>query len=278
MLSLIMIELKKVFGRRRSYIGFLAIFVLISVLQIAMRAEGQTLIDLITQNLKDSFVMEGNLLNGYFISFMLMNSLWVLLPFLVTFVAGDSIAGEAHAGTLRIMLTRPVSRSALVIAKFTASMLYTLLLVLFLMALSLGVSTLLFGTGDLVVFKTALNIFPENEVLPRFIMAFGFAFLGMALVTSLAFLLSTLTNNAIGPIIGTMAIVIGFTIITNLNLGAFQVIRKFLFTTYISSWTLFFDYTLDWPQIWFSILVCFVHIIVFFFAALWIFNRKDILT
>jgi ABC-2 type transport system permease protein len=218
------------------------------------------------------------LLNGYFISFMLMNTLWVLLPFLVTFVAGDSIAGEAHAGTLRIMLTRPVSRSALVIAKFTASVLYTLLLVLFLMALSLGVSCLLFGTGDLIVFRTTLSIFPESEVLPRFLMAFGFAFLGMVVVTSLAFLFSTLTNNAIGPIIGTMAIVIGFTIITNLNLEAFQVIRSFLFTTYISSWTLFFDYTPDWSQIWFSILVCIIHILVFFFTALWIFNRKDILT
>lgn len=276
--TLIIIELKKVFGRRRSYIGFLAIFVLISVLQVAMKVEGQTLIDLVIQNLKDSFVLEGNLLNGYFISFMLMNSLWVLLPFLVTFVAGDSIAGEAHAGTLRIMLTRPVSRTALVTAKFIASLVYTFLLVLFLMALSLGVSSLIFGTGDLLVFRSELNIFPENEVLPRFIMAFSFAFLGMALVTSLAFLLSSLTNNAIGPIIGTMAIVIGFTIITNLNLEVFQVIRGFLFTTYISSWTLFFDYTLDWGQISFSILVCVVHILVFFFTALWIFNRKDILT
>jgi ABC-2 type transport system permease protein len=276
--TLIIIELKKVFGRRRSYIGFLAIFVLISVLQVAMKVEGQTLIDIVIQNLKDSFVMEGNLLNGYFISFMLMNSLWVLLPFLVTFVAGDSIAGEAHAGTLRIMLTRPVSRTSLVTAKFIASLAYTFLLVLFLMALSLGVSSLIFGTGDLLVFRSELNIFPENEVLPRFIMAFSFAFLGMALVTSLAFLLSTLTNNAIGPIIGTMAIVIGFTIITNLNLEVFQVIRGFLFTTYISSWTLFFDYTLDWGEIGFSILVCLAHILVFFFTALWIFNRKDILT
>lgn len=276
--TLIGIELKKVFGRRRSYIGFLAIFVLVSVLQIAMKAEGQTLINMVIQNLKDSFVMEGNLLNGYFISFMLMNTLWVLLPFLVTFVAGDSIAGEAHSGTLRIMLTRPVSRTALITAKFTASLIYTLLLVLFLMALSLGVSSLIFGTGDLMVFKSVLNIFPESEVLPRFLMAFGFAFLAMAVVTSLAFLLSTVTNNAIGPIIGTMAIVIGFTIITNLNLEVFHVIRKFLFTTYMSSWTLFFDYQLDARQIWFSILICLAHILVFFSAALWIFNRKDILT
>lgn len=278
MFSLIIIELKKVFGRKRSYIGFLAIFVLISILQAAMWAEGQTFIDLFTQNLQDSFVFQGNLMNGYFISFMLMNSLWVLLPFLVTFVAGDTIAGEAHAGTLRVMLTRPVSRTSLVTAKFIASVTYTFLLVFLLMLMSLGISTLLFGTGDLLVFSKTLNIFPENEVLPKFLAAFGFAFLGMTVVTSLAFFLSTLSNNAIGPIVSTMAIVIGFTIITNLDLQAFHVIRKFLFTSYINSWTLFFDYSPDKAQIRRSVVVSLFHIAALFAGALYVLNRKDILT
>jgi len=278
MFSLMLIELGKVFRRKRSYIGFLALLLLVSILQIAMWVEGKTLIGLVMKNLENSFILEGNLLNGYFISFMLMNSLWVLMPFLVTFVAGDSIAGEAHAGTLRILLTRPVSRPALITAKFIASVIYTFLLVIFLMAISLGAGTLVFGTGDLMVFRTELNIFPENEVLPRFLMAFGFSFLGMMVVTSLAFLFSTITDNAIGPIIGTMAIVIGFTIITNLNLEVFHVIRKFLFTTYISYWTLFFDYEPDWNQIRLSIMICLLHILIFFSAAFWIFKRKDILT
>ncbi len=278
MVNLIFIELKKVFGRKRSYIGFLVIFILVSILQAAMWVEGQTFIDLFTQNLQDTFVLEGNLMNGYFISFMLMNSLWVLLPFLVTFVAGDSIAGEAHAGTLRLMLTRPVSRTSLITAKYIASVTYTFLVVLLLMILSLGISSLIFGTGDLIVFSKTLNIFPEKEVLPKFLGAFGFAFLGMTLVTTLAFFFSVLTNNSIGPIVGTMAIVLSFTIITNLNLQVFHVIRKLLFTSYINSWTLFFDYTIDWRQIYLSLLVSVMHIAALFAATLWIFKRKDILS
>jgi ABC-2 type transport system permease protein len=276
--QLILIELKKVFGRKRSYIGFLAILVLVSILQAAMWVEGQTFIDLFTQNLQDTFVLEGNLMNGYFISFMLMNTLWVLLPFLVTFVAGDSIAGEAHSGTLRLMLTRPVSRTSLITAKYIASVTYTFLIVLLLMILSLGISSLVFGTGDLIVFSKTLNIFPEKEVLPKFLGAFGFAFLGMTLVTTLAFFFSVLTNNSIGPIVSTMAIVLSFTIITNLNLEAFHAIRKLLFTSYINSWTLFFDYTIDWRQIYLSIFVSMMHIVVLFAATLWIFKRKDILS
>ena len=189
MFSLIHIEISKIVSRRRSYIGFLAIFIIVSILQLAMRAGGPVMINMMMQSIKDSFVSEGNLMNGYFVSFMLMNSLWVLLPFLVTFIAGDSIAGEAHAGTLRILLTRPVSRSKILTAKFLTSVLYTFTLVLFLAIVGLGVSLLLFGTGDLIVFRSTLNIFPESEVLPRFIFAFGFAFLGMTVVASLAFLL-----------------------------------------------------------------------------------------
>jgi ABC-2 type transport system permease protein len=278
MLSLIIIELKKVFGRKRTYIGFLAILVIVSILQIAMYTEGQTLIDLIVNNLKDTFVFEGNLLNGYFVSFLLMNNLWILMPFLVTFIAGDIVAGEAHAGTLRMLLTRPVSRIRVITAKYIAALTYTLLLVLFLMMVTLGLSTFIFGTGDLIVLRSTLNIFNESEVLILFLGAFGFAFLGMAVVASLAFLLSVINDNSIGPIVGTMAIVIGFTIITNLNFEVFHYIRQCLFTTYISSWILFFDYNPDLHKIYFSIIVCIIHILVFFSLALMIFNRKDILT
>ena len=38
----------------------------------------------------------------------------VFLPVAVAVVAGDAIAGEASAGTLRYLLARPVSRSRLV--------------------------------------------------------------------------------------------------------------------------------------------------------------------
>jgi ABC-2 type transport system permease protein len=278
MLSLIIIELRKVFGRKRSYIGFLAIFFIVSVLQIAVYEEGQTLIDMMINNLKDTFVFDANLLNGYFVSFLLMNNLWILMPFLVTFTAGDIVAGEAHAGTFRIILTRPVSRIKVITAKYITVLIYTFLLVLFQMMVTLGLSCLIFGTGDLIILKSTLNIFNESEVLHLFLGAFGFAFLGMMVVASLAFLLSTINDNSISPIIGTMAIVIGFTIITNLNFQVFHFIRQFLFTTYISSWTLFFDYIPDWHKIYLSVIVCIIHIMVFYSLALLIFNRKDILT
>ena len=39
-----------------------------------------------------------------------MNSLWIHIPFLISLVAGDQLAGEGTAGTYRILLIRPPSR------------------------------------------------------------------------------------------------------------------------------------------------------------------------
>ena len=110
MLTLIRIELYKIFKKWRTYIGFIAIAVLVPVIQLAMLAEGERSLDFMTRNLQQSFVFVGNLLNGYLISYIILNSLVIHIPFLITLVAGDLLAGEATAGTYRLLITRPVSR------------------------------------------------------------------------------------------------------------------------------------------------------------------------
>ena len=41
----------------------------------------------------------------------------LFLPIAVAVIAGDSVAGEAQAGTLRYLLVRPVGRTRLLVAK-----------------------------------------------------------------------------------------------------------------------------------------------------------------
>ena len=50
----------------------------------------------------------------------------IFLPVAVAVVAGDSIAGEAGAGTLRYLLARPVGRTRLLVAKLITLIAYTL--------------------------------------------------------------------------------------------------------------------------------------------------------
>ena len=93
MKQLVQIELYKIFKKWRTYIGFIAIGVLVIIIEVAMLYEGQKSLDFMTRNLRESFAFIGNLLNGFLISYIILNMLAVHIPFLITLVAGDLLAG-----------------------------------------------------------------------------------------------------------------------------------------------------------------------------------------
>ncbi len=279
MITLVKIELYKIFKKWRTYIGFIAIAVLVPIIQIAMLIEGERSLDFMTRNLQQSFIFVGNLLNGYLVSYIILNALTIHIPFLIALVAGDLLAGEATAGTYRMLLTRPVSRFKIVSSKFIAGVIYTNLLVLWLAVISLAMGFIMFGVGELIVIKSsAIIIFSREDVFWRFLLGYGFSALSMLVVTSLAFLFSALVENAIGPIVTTMAIIIVFIIISAININLFQTITPYLFTTYMQSWRLLFDKPVDFPEVIKSLLILCGHVILFFGLAAIIFKRKDILT
>ncbi len=215
MITLVKIELYKIFKKWRTYIGFIAIGVLVPIIHIAMLFEGKHTIDFMTRDIQQSFVFVGNLLNGYFLSYIILASLAIHIPFLIALVAGDLLAGEATAGTYRLLLTRPISRTQIVTSKFIAAIIYTNLLILWLAFMSLVIGIIIFGTGELLVISNqAIIIFEKSDILWRFLCAYAFASLGMSVIASLAFLFSSLVENAIGPIVGTMAVIIVFIIIS----------------------------------------------------------------
>lgn len=278
MINLIRIELYKIFKKVRSYIGFIAIAVLVPVIQIALYLEGENILNFLTQNLRQSFFFVGNFLNGYLIAFIVLGSLMIHIPFLITLVTGDLLAGEATSGTYRMLLTRPVSRTKILTAKFIAGQIYTHSLVLWLALISMGLGVLIFGVGELIVITDNITIFAKDDILWRFALAYGFGALSMSVVASLSFLFSSLVENSIGPIISTMAIIIVFIIISSINVNFFESIKPYLFTNYMQHWRYFFEDPLDSTEIIKSGIILFGHIVVFFTATLFIFRKKDILS
>jgi ABC-2 type transport system permease protein len=274
--TLVHIELEKLFRSKRSYIGLLAIILIICVIEVGVMLQGEALIDLISENLQDVFILQGNLLNGYLISFLSINGLWLHVPILVVIVTADLISGEANSGTIRLILSRPVSRTQLILAKFITAIMYTTLLILLLALLSLGLGILFFGKGDIFVIFGSINIL-EKEILPgRFIMAFSFGALGMWLVASLSFVFSVLSENSLSPILLTMSVIILFTVISSFEIGIFENLKPYLFTTHMSNWRYFFSYKLEWAKITQSGLVLVAHIALFISITLIIFRKKDI--
>jgi len=204
--------------------------------------------------------------------------MWVHIPLLVVLVTGDLISGEANSGTFRLLLSRPVSRTKLINAKFIAALVYTGALVIFIGLISLPIGLLIFGKGDLMVFLGVLNVIPESELPLRFAMAFGFGLLSMSTVACLSLMLSSMARNSLGPILSTIAIIILLTLISSINLKVFNIIRPVLFTSYLNSWQYLFSYEIDILLLLRDGLILLAHMLVFYLVTRIYFNRKDILT
>ncbi|MCF8372676.1 MAG: ABC transporter permease [Bacteroidales bacterium] len=278
LITLIRIELFKIFRKGRTYIGFGAIFLIIFAIQAGIYFEGQNVFDFILQQLEQNFFFEGNLINGYLITYIVLNTLWIHVPILVALVTGDLIAGEANAGTFRLILTRPVSRVKLLIAKFLAGWTYTFLLVLFMAILGMGMGILIFGKGDLMVLKSTINFFPADELPWRFFAAFAYGMLSMTVVAALAFMLSAFSDNSIGPIIGAVAIIIGITIISTIGFSWMKTLNPYLFTSYLPGWQQFFEFDINKGKLIKSVLVQLSYLIAFLGVAIVYFRKKDILS
>ena len=166
----------------------------------------------------------------------------IQMPLLVALIAGDAIAGEANMGTLRLAMTKPVSRTEYMLVKFLASVIYTVIVVIWLAVLALFGSMLIFGTNTLVVFRSeGIEMMNGFDVLWRYFAAFGYAAVALTTVSALAFFLSVFAENSIGPIIATMSIVIVFTILSGLNIPIYdKTVKPWLFTTHMVAWKGFF--------------------------------------
>jgi ABC-2 type transport system permease protein len=297
MINLLWIETYKISRRPRTYIAFAAIAAIVLVFQFAFLADGQSYMNLMLQHIQDDFEIDKQMaINGYFMCYIILNTLLVQMPILVALVAGDAISGEANMGTLRLILTKPVSRSELLFAKFLASLFFTLILLIWMAFFSLFLSMWMFGVDDLLVFRVSgtesmiLQI-SETDVLWRYFAAFGYATLALTVVSALAILFSVFADNSIGPIVASVCVVLFFTIVSNLNIPLIdQYVKPYLFTSYLVGWKGFFYVATDsdglpisgtmenWPAVRQSMLVLFAHIVLFFGAALYFFNKKDILS
>jgi ABC-2 type transport system permease protein len=291
MLTLIQIELYKIFRRPRTYIAFGAIASLILIIQFGLKVDGKSYTDFLMKDIGGSMVIDGNIINGYLICYIMLQLLLVHVPLLVALIAADMISGEANMGTLRLLLSKPYSRTELLLAKFLAATVYTIMLLIWLAILALFLSMWIFGLGDLFLMKSSyVVLINQNDVFWRYAGAFVFAALAMVTVAALGFFLSIFAENSIGPIVATMSIIVFFTILSTLNIPIFNALKPYLFTTHLISWKEFFDLkvndaneaiigSIQNPQrIINSALVLLLHIVGFVGAAIFIFNKKDVLS
>jgi ABC-2 type transport system permease protein len=270
-------EFIKILAKPRSYLGIGALTLLVLLILFAMKADGKSFISFVTASFEQTLSFNGNILNGNLIAFIILQMLIVHIPLLVSLVTGDLISGEAAMGTIRMLATKPISRTQIVLSKFIAGAVYTFVLTLWLGFLALIVGKWIFGSGDLIVLNSdGLVILKEQDILWRYGLSFCVAYLALLTISTLSICLSAFAENSIGPIVSTMSIIILFTIIGTLDVSVFDSIKPFLFTTHMASWRSFFEDPVPWTTIRNSVTVLVAHNIILVSIAVYKFNKKDI--
>jgi ABC-2 type transport system permease protein len=270
-------ELVKIVYKPRSYLGFGALTLLIAIILFAMKADGSAMVSMVTASFEQTLSFNGKIVNGNLIAFIILQMLIVHIPLLIALVTGDLISGEAAMGTIRMLASKPISRTKIVLSKFFAGAIYTFFITLWLGFLALVVSQFMFGKGDLIVLNSdGLVIIPEADILWRFLLGFCVAYLSLLTVATLSICLSAFAENSIGPIVSTMAIIIVFTIIGSLEVSAFDNIKPYLFTTHMAAWRSYFSAYVPFKAINDSIFILLAHIIILLGITIYKFNKKDI--
>src|SRR6185503_17304374 len=136
-------ELWKLFGKKRTYIGFGA-FILVQSAMLLMfkytRWQGQ-----FERMLSGNGYLASEYISALTVAvIMLMPQILLLMPLYVTLVGGDLVAKEAEDGTLRMILSRPISRVRLLLVKWLAGIIFSAVLVLVLGIIALGFARTLF--------------------------------------------------------------------------------------------------------------------------------------
>lgn len=150
-LRLVRSELGMVFRRRRNQVALAVLAAMPIIIAVAVRLSsgtgrpdrgnggGPPLFDQITHN-------------GIFVAFSALAAVVpFFLPLAVSVVSGDGMAGEASTGTLRYLLTVPVSRARLLAVKYTGVLAYCMAGTLVVATAGTLIGLALFGSGNAVL-------------------------------------------------------------------------------------------------------------------------------
>lgn len=210
------------------------------IINLGLHSDGEELFQYLLQMINEYFYIEGNVINGYLISYLALNTLWVHIPILIIIVTAHIFSSEFEIGTIRLMLTQPISRGKLLLAKIISMIVYTICFMLIVGLSAIIPSVLIFETGDVIVFIDGIQFIQEATFLTRFYNTLLFATLAMVAFSSMAMFFAMWFKNTLTAILISMGILILLTLLQTFVFGIFSSWQPFLFTYHISKWQLFF--------------------------------------
>ncbi len=242
-------ELRKLFARKRTWLGFLA-FAAVELLMplllecAPVKQSFRALIAELGQPFDDYFSAPTIALIVTRATLFLIGSLYVAL------VAGDIVSKEVEDGTMRMLLSRPVTRLRIVAMKYLATIFYTTTLSVFIGLVSLGAAFLYEGRGGFFAFgwfEHVVTFLDFGTGLARYFAAIPMFVVSLLTVNATAFFLSCLNMKPAAATVATLTIF--FIDYVFHSLPFFEPLEPWFISTRLSLWMRVFEHDIPWPTL-----------------------------
>lgn len=243
-------ELWKLFGKKRTYIGFGAFVVVQTAMMLMFKyTRWQTQFERL---------LEGN---GYLASeyisaltvarIMLLPQILLLMPLYVSLMGGDMVAKETEDGTLRMILSRPISRVRLLFVKWVAGTIFSTALVLALGAIALCFARILFPWKGMFVFgdmsMPTFGLFSPEEGLKLYSFAHLFMVVNAVSMFSVASMFSCFNMKPASATILALSYMLMSLVMEHIPF--FESYQDWFITHHFAAWDLVFKTPLPWGQL-----------------------------
>ncbi|GFN30814.1 ABC transporter permease [Paenibacillus xylaniclasticus] len=211
----------------------------------------------------------------------IVNELSVFIPMITLFTvitAADAVAGEFAGGTIKMLLTRPVSRSRVLLSKYLGSFSYGAMLLAILFLTSLVIGVIMHGFGGLTdpyLYVTDEGV-QESTMLLHCLKLYGYKSVHLLMIATLAFMISTVFRGV------NLAIVTAVTLLLSGNLIVLMLSdytwAKYLFfaNTDMTMYLAGGETPFAGMSIWFSIAVLATYYVLFIAISWAVFTKREV--
>jgi len=242
-------ELLKLFGKKRTYIGFGTFLIAQNAMLLAFRFtrwQGE-----VERALSGNGYLAVEFISALTVAmFMLIPQLVLLMPLYTSLVGGDLVAKEAEDGTLRMILCNQVAAERLLLAKWFAGLIFCALLVLTLGATALFFARLWFPWKGMFVFSPPLGLFsvlPPADGLRLYVFSHVFMIVSVCVVFALGFMFSCFNMKPAAATI--LALSFLFVNLVMEGIPFFERYHEYLLPYHLRAYLYVFAHPIPWNRI-----------------------------
>jgi ABC-2 type transport system permease protein len=268
-------ELWKLFGKKRTYIGFSA-FLLVQTGMLLMFRFGR-----VRAEMERTLAGNGYLAHEYISTLtvaviMLIPQVALLMPLYTALVGGDMVAKEAEDGTLRMILSRPISRFRLLFVKWLAGVIFATLLVGVLGGTALGLARIWFPWKGMFVSWPGIgfNILSSGTGFKLYLWSISFMAVNASVAVGLAFMFSCFNMKPAAATI--LALSVLFISMVLENIPFFEPYKEWFPTYHFHTWIRIYSQPTPWEAVGQALCILLAINLTTFLVGAAAFQARDI--